>query len=94
MVAAETTRPMLRSIAVSLTGAAILLAVLILEPPKDYIGIPLVIGSVLFLLGLRVTIDELPDRTIPTWLGLTIVIVLGLGLPAAVAVAWLLGRFS
>ena len=78
-----------RAIAVMLSGIAILVTVLLVQPPKDYVGIPLLIGSLLFLLGLKVTIDELPDRRIPTWLGLSIVIVLGLSLPVAVAVAWL-----
>jgi hypothetical protein len=78
-----------RAIAVTLSGIAILVIVLLVRPPKDYVGISLLIGSLLFLLGLKVTIDELPDRRIPTWLGLSIVIVLGLSLPAAVAVAWL-----
>jgi hypothetical protein len=89
------TRPMpTRAIAVTLSGIAILVTVLLLQPPKDYVGIPLLIGSLLFLLGLKVTIDELPDRPVPTWLGLSIVVVLGLGLPAAVTVAWLWSRFG
>jgi hypothetical protein len=78
-----------RAIAVMLSGIAILVTVLLVQPPKDYVGIPLLIGSLLFLLGLKVTIDELPDRRIQTWLGLSIVIVLGLSVPMAVAVAWL-----
>jgi hypothetical protein len=82
------------AIAVMLAGVAILLAVLVLRPPKDYVGIPLLIGSLLFMLGLRVTIDELPDRPIPTWLGLAIVVVLGLCLPAPLLVAWLLSYFG
>ncbi len=83
-----------RAIAVSLSGAAILLAVLVVRPSKDYVGIPLLIGSLLFLLGLRVAIDELPDREIPTWLALTIVAVLGLSLPAIVGGIWLLLHFG
>jgi hypothetical protein len=79
-----------RAIAVMLSGITILATVLLLRPSKDYVGIPLLIGSLLFLLGLRVTIDELPDRSIPTWLGLSIVIMLGFSLPVAVFVAWLL----
>jgi hypothetical protein len=82
-----------RAIAVTLSGIAILITVLLVQPPKDYVGIPLLIGSLLFLLGLKVTIDELPDRPMPTWFGLSIVIVLGLSLPA-VAVAWLWSRWG
>ena len=77
------------AIAVMLSGIAMLVAVLLLRPAKDYVGIPLLIGSLLFMLGLKVTIDELPDRPVPTWLGLVIVVVLGLSLPAAVFVTWL-----
>ena len=80
------------AIAVMLSGIAVLIAVLLLRPAKDYVGIPLLIGSLLFMLGLKVTIDELPDRPVPTWLGLVIVIVLGLSLPAAVFVTWLLSH--
>ena len=82
------------AISVMLAGVAILVAVLVLRPPKDYVAIPLLIGSLLFMLGLRVTIDELPDRSIPRWLGLSIVVVLGLSLPAALSVAWLLSHFG
>jgi hypothetical protein len=78
------------AIAVMLSGIAMLVAVLLLRPAKDYVGIPLLIGSLLFMLGLKVTIDELPDRPVPPWLGLVIVIVLGLSLPATVFVTWLL----
>jgi hypothetical protein len=96
-VAAQATAPDARqmpktAIAVMLSGIAILLVVLVERPPKDYVGIPLLIGSLLFMFGLRVTIDELPNRPVPTWLGLTIVIELGLSLPAAVAVAWLVSH--
>jgi hypothetical protein len=80
------------AIAVMLAGILILLVVLVEPPSKDYVGIPLLIGSLLFMLGLRVTIDELPDRAVPTWLALTIVLVLGLSLPAAVAAAWLVSH--
>ena len=82
------------AIAVMLSGIATLIAVLVEPPSKDYVGIPLFIGSLLFMLGLRVTIDELPDRPVPTWLALSIVIVLGLSLPAAVAVAWFWSHWS
>jgi hypothetical protein len=82
------------AISVMLAGVAILVAVLLLRPPKDYVGIPLLIGSLLFMLGLRVTIDELPDRPVPPWLGISIVVVLGLSLPAALLVAWLLSYFG
>jgi hypothetical protein len=82
------------AIAVTLSGIVILLAVLILRLPKDYVGIPLVIGSMLFMLGLKVTIESLPDRRVPTWLALSIVGVLVLSLSAAVGLAWVLSRFG
>jgi hypothetical protein len=91
---APDTQPMpKRAIAAMLSGIALLVSVLLVQPPKDYVGIPLLIGSVLFLLGLKVTIDELPDRPIPMWIALAIVGVVGLSLPAAVLVAWLLSYF-
>ncbi len=52
-----------------------------------------VAGSMLFMIGLKVTIMELPEIHVPTWLGLTIVVVLGLSLPAFVLVAWIAQKF-
>jgi len=81
-------------IAMMLLGLAICLAVAIVQPARESAAIPLVIGSILFLLGLKVTIKEMPDIPVPTWLGLAIVIVLGLSLPAVFLVTVLIAKFT
>lgn len=81
-------------IAMMLLGLAIYLGVALVQPAREAAVIPLVMASILFMVGLKVTIKEMPDIHVPSWLGMAIAIVLGLSLPAVFLVTVLMAKLS
>jgi len=82
-------------IAMLLVGIALMALPIVARPVFAEYGFLLVVaGGVFAAIGLKTTIMELPNVHVPTWLGLAIIITLGLSLPVAFAVMWLLSKLN